>query len=153
MRHSWYSNGVTRGMYRSPANLLPRQFPSSDVRDDNLALAVKAHNLHADGASTAALNFVFVAEEIDPGLATTVIEPALNEHAQHGGFPSIDLFRQYSACLVRDERLTIAHDGNARLNNIIHTFRAPPDNQLPAGARLLCIGGPDLDIPTHVSRH
>ena len=59
--------------YRSPPNLLPSKFSTCNARDDYFALAVKAHNLHTNRASSAALNFVLVTEEIDTRLTAAIV--------------------------------------------------------------------------------
>lgn len=69
---------TTDRTYRSPTNFLPCELSTRDIRDDYLALAVEAHNLHADRARTATLNLVFMSEEIDARLSTAVIEIAFN---------------------------------------------------------------------------
>jgi hypothetical protein len=76
--------------YRSPSNLLPGQFSARDARDDDLALAVEAHNLHTDGASSPALDLVFVAEEIDTRFTAPIVQTSFDQDTQHGTFASID---------------------------------------------------------------
>ena len=59
--------------YRSPSNLLPSKFSTCDAGDDYFALAIKAHDLHANRAGSAALNLVLVAEEIDTRLTAAIV--------------------------------------------------------------------------------
>jgi hypothetical protein len=79
-----------RRTHRSSANLLPGQLAAGHVRDDNIAFAVKAHDLHAHGASPAAFNLMLVAEKINASLATAVIQASLDQHAEHGALARVD---------------------------------------------------------------
>lgn len=76
--------------YRPAPNLLPCEFAACNVGDDYVAFAVKTHDLHADGACSAALDLVLVAEEVDARLATAIIQTAFHEHAQHGTFTGVN---------------------------------------------------------------
>jgi hypothetical protein len=70
---------------------------------------------------------VLVAEQVDTGLSTTVIEAALDQHTQHGALASID----------------VADDGYSSLDDIIDRVGPPPDHQLSAACLLL---GANLDL-------
>ena len=125
-----------RCTYRSVANLLPREFATSSLGHNDLALAVKAHDLHTHRARSSTLNLVLVAKQVDTGLSTAIIKATLDQHTQHGAFSSID----------------IADDGYSSLDDIIDRVRPPPDHQLSA-ARLLFGTNIDLVVATNILGH
>ena len=123
--------------YSATANLLPGQLTTSSSRNNDLALAVEAHDLHADGASATTFDLVLVAEEIHSCLTTTIIEPALNEHPEHGTLASID----------------IAHNSNSCLNNFVYVLGAMSYNHLAAEACIFYVSGTNLDVASNIPGH
>jgi hypothetical protein len=97
------------------------------------------HDFHAHRAGAAALHLVLVAEQVDARLPPPVVQAALDQHAQHSALA----------------RVHIAHDGDARLDDVVDARGPPPQHQLPARARVLRVAGADLDrgIGPHVPRH
>lgn len=108
---------------RARADLRPGEFAAGDVAGDDVAVGVKAHDFHSDRGRPPGLDFVFVAEEIDAGFATAVVEIPLDEHAQHGGFASVD----------------IPDDRNARFNHLFRGGRGLPYQQLTVARLVLWI--------------
>jgi hypothetical protein len=139
--------------YRSSTNLFPCQFTTCDIRYDNFALAVETHNLHADRAGSAALDLVLVAEEVDACFATAVVEPAFDEHAEHGAFARINCLGQLAAATKVLSGPTIPYDCYPRLDDIVHVLRSLPDDQLPAQPGILCVSRSDFDFAANISCH
>ena len=63
-------------------------------------MRVEAHDLHTNGAGPAALDLVLVPEEIDARLAATVVQVALDEHAQHGALAGVDYMQLLISLLL-----------------------------------------------------
>ena len=123
--------------YSATTNLLPSQLAASSGRDYNLALAVEAHDLHADGASATTFNFMLVAEQIHSCLTTTIIEPALNENAEHGTLASID----------------VAYNSNSCLNDFVYVLGPMSYDHLAAEARIFYVSGANLDVTANIPGH
>ena len=123
--------------YSATTNLLPSQLAASSGRDYNLALAVEAHDLHADGASATTLDLMLVAEEIHSCLTTTIIEPAFNENPEHSALASID----------------VAHNSNSCLNDFVYVLRAMSYNHLAAEARIFYVSRTNLDVASNIPGH
>jgi hypothetical protein len=123
--------------YSATTNLLPSQLAASSSRNNDLTLAVEAHDLHANRASATTLDLMFVAEEIYACLTTTIIEPALNENPKHSTLASID----------------IAHNGNACLDHFVYVLGTMSYNHLTAEARILYVSGANLDVASNIPGH
>jgi hypothetical protein len=123
--------------YSATTNLLPSQLAASSSGNNDLALAVEAHDLHTDGASATTLDLVLVAEEIHSCLTTTIIEPTLNENPEHSTLASID----------------IAHNGNSCLDDFVYVLGAMSYNHLAAEARIFYVSRTNLDVAANIPGH
>lgn len=93
---------------------------------------------------------MFVTEEVDPSLPTSIVKVAFNEDTQHGALTSIDYPGVSALDLPEDElrRLTVPDHSNASLNDAFHSSRRLPDQYLASALLGLRMGmaGLFLDI-------
>ena len=61
------------------ADFFPGEFSTRDIGADNVPFDVEAHDFHANGACSATLDFVFVAEEVHSCFAAAIVKIALDE--------------------------------------------------------------------------
>jgi len=78
--------------YRALANLFPRELSTWNIGGDNIALGIKSHDLHTDGACSTGFNFMFVTEEVDSSFATTIVKSTLDQNAKHGTLSGVDCY-------------------------------------------------------------
>ena len=80
---------------------------------------------------------MLVSEQIDPCFATSIVEPSLDEHSQHGTLASVD----------------IAHDSNSCLDDLVHILRTVPYDELAAQACVFCVSRSNLNVAANVPGH
>lgn len=123
--------------HSTSTNLLPSQLATGCGGNNNLALAVKTHDLHADRAGSTALNLMLMAKEVDTCFTTSIVQSSFDKHPQHGTLASID----------------IAHDSNARLNDLVNVLRTVSYDHLPTEASVFRIPRADLNIAANIPGH